>query len=148
MPNNDSEAMARSGTMAMSILANQRQSSHAPPASRTSSNMPKPGTKNFSNWARARWAGKNFRVLRRKQGRLAPGPGHFLDLQLLQPFVVLEPHLEPAGKRHERAQAQENRAGLAGQRVDITRHGKDGDENQRRRNQVYQTIFLNVAFHA
>ena len=90
---------------------------------------------------------KNLRVLRFKQRGFAPGPGQFLDLQFFQPLVFLEPHLEPAGEGHEHAETEENRAGLPRQRIHVGRHDEGGDENHHGRDQVHQTIFLNVAFH-
>ena len=117
MANRDSDGIARSGGMTAVVLPVQRQSSHAPPASSSSSSTANPGTKNFSNCSRARRAGKTSDVLRFKQRGLAPAAGEFLHLQFFQPLVFLQPHLEPARKRHQRAQAEEDRGGLAGQRV-------------------------------
>ena len=54
----DSDAIARSDAMPAVVRANQRQSSHAPPASSRNSSTANPGTKYFSNCARDRRAGK------------------------------------------------------------------------------------------
>ena len=54
----ESDAIARSVGTPAAIRATQRQSIHAPPASRRNSSTAKPGTKYFSNCSRERRAGK------------------------------------------------------------------------------------------
>ena len=147
MANSESDGIARASMTPLVVLPIQRQSSHAPPASSRNSSTPKPGTKNFSNCSRARRAGKEFRLLVFKQRGFAAAAGHFLNFEFFQPLVFHEPHLEPAHKRHQRAEAEENGPRLPSQRIDISRDDERGDENQHRRDQIHQGIFLNVAFH-
>ena len=90
---------------------------------------------------------KNLRVLRFKKVRAALGAGEFVDFQFFQPLIFLQPHLEPARKGDQRREAEEDRGRLPGQRADIRRDDKCGDKNKRRRDQVDQTVFLNIAFH-
>ena len=80
---------------------------------------------------------ENLRVLRFKQRGAALAFDEFVQLQFFQPLVFLQPHLEPADKGHEGAEAEENGCRLPGHGMDIAHHDKGGDENHRGRDQVH-----------
>ena len=65
---------------------------------------------------------ENLRVPALKQGRAALGPGQFVEFEFFQPLALFQPHLKPAHERHQRAQAEEDRRHLAGQRVGKARN--------------------------
>ena len=119
MPKSDSDGIARSGATALVVLAIQRQSSHAPPRFEQEQQHGKAGHEKFLELLAGAARRENLRLLRFKQRGIAPGAGEFLDLQFFQPFVFLQPHLEPARERHEHAEAEENRARLPGQRIHV-----------------------------
>ncbi len=51
---------------------------------------------------------ENFRFFRVEQGGFALRAGEFVHFQLFEPLIFLEPHLEPACKGDERAEAKKN----------------------------------------
>ena len=85
-------------------------------------------------------------VLRFKQ-RSAAAAGEFVELQFFQPLVFFEPHLEPTDKRHQHAEAEENRRRLAGERAGHDGHAGTGEKNQNRDREVHQPVFLCASFH-
>src|ERR1035437_9332484 len=147
MAKSESAAVALVSLRPVVVLPLQFQSSHAPTASSSSTRTAKPGTKYFSNCSRAFCAGKlppslvsNSEVPRL---RASSSSSSFSSR-----LFFFEPHLEPADERHQHAEAEENRRRLSSQRAGKNRDAKAREKNQHRDREVYQPVFLDVAFHA
>ena len=91
--------------------------------------------------------GEHFRLFAFKQRRAGFGFGEFVELEFLEPHVFFEPHLEPAHRGDQSAEADEARAGLAGQRIGVAGHDKTRAAGSQQRQQIHQPVFLRASFH-
>ena len=79
--------------------------------------------------------------------RSAAAGGQFVHFEFFQALIFLEPHLEPAHERHQHAEAQEDRRGLAAQRLGKDSYAESGEEDHQRQREVHQSVLLYASVH-
>ncbi len=86
-------------------------------------------------------------ILRLEQPAAALGAVQFVELELLQSFAILQPHLEPADRRHQGPDAREERRHLPGQGLAHPRHHKGRHPDTQEDEQIDHAAFLQVSVH-
>jgi hypothetical protein len=90
---------------------------------------------------------EDLRVLFLEHRGVTAGFAQLFHFEPFEALALLEAHLEPAHRRDQNADADENHADLARQRIGRPRHRKARRAHHQQHQQVDQAISLYVSFH-